>query len=61
MSADESILSSRLDQINTRWSLVRRAHAASPDSVADTRNALVLRYSAAIRNYIGAMPRNEED
>ena len=59
--SDESILHSRLDQINTRWSLIRRAHADSPESVSDARNSLVLRYSSAIRNYVGAITRNEEE
>ena len=50
----------RLDSITTRWSLVRRAHAGTETTMVDARQTLVLRYSAAIRNYLRAMTRSEE-
>lgn len=59
--SDDSIVNTRLDQINTRWSLVRRAHNDPADTGTDARKALVLRYSGAVRKYIGAMTRNEEE
>lgn len=52
---------SRIDQINTRWTLIQRAHGAAPASIAEARNELVLRYAGAIRKYVGAITRNEED
>src|SRR5262249_45870353 len=50
----------RLDEIPTQWSLLHLAHH---DSLAagEARNALVLRYAGAIRNYIGALVRDEQD
>jgi RNA polymerase sigma-70 factor (ECF subfamily) len=51
---------SRLDDIETRWSLLRLAHSDSADT-AQARRVLVLRYSAAVRRYVGAMMRNRDD
>jgi RNA polymerase sigma factor (sigma-70 family) len=51
----------RIDAIATRWSLVRHpgpGHA--PESTAEARKLLVLRYAAAIRRYVGAMVRDDE-
>jgi RNA polymerase sigma-70 factor (ECF subfamily) len=56
----------RLDSITTRWSLVRRAHAETQTtaglqtSSCQARQALVLRYAGAIRSYIGAITRNDD-
>ena len=52
---------SRLEAISTRWSLLRRAHGESITSAGQARNALVLRYVPAIRRYIGALLRSDED
>jgi RNA polymerase sigma-70 factor (ECF subfamily) len=50
----------RLDQIETQWSLLRLAH--QPVTAAGAaRNALVLRYYGAIRAYIGAQVRSPQD
>jgi RNA polymerase sigma factor (sigma-70 family) len=51
----------RLDQIPTQWSLLRIAHRDSVTGAGAARNALVLRYAAAIRNYVGALVRDEYD
>jgi DNA-directed RNA polymerase specialized sigma24 family protein len=51
----------RLDQIPTQWSLLRIAHRNSMTGSGEARNVLVLRYAAAIRNYVGALIRNEHD
>ncbi len=54
---------SRLDGIQTRWTLLRQAHrGASLDGgqVADARRALVLRYAPAVRRYVSAMLRDDE-
>lgn len=52
----------RIDAIQTRWSLVRGAHlAGKPESVAEMRQVLVLRYISAIKRYVGAIVRNRDD
>lgn len=51
----------RLDQIETRWSLLRKAHEGTVVSGSDARNTLVMRYSPAIRSYVRAVTRNEEE
>ena len=51
----------RLDRIETQWSLLQRAHDDSNGASADARNALVLRYSAAIQRYVRAITRDDED
>src|SRR5437764_9605065 len=51
----------RLDEIPTQWSLLRLAHRATMSTAAEARNVLVLRYSKAIRNYVGALIRTEAD
>jgi hypothetical protein len=60
MSADDTVGQGRLDQIPTEWSLLRLAHD-SPSRVGDARNVLVRRYAKAIRNYVGALVRDEQD
>ncbi len=51
----------RLDQISTQWSLMRLAHQHSFTSGSPARNALALRYSGAIRGYIGAIVKDSQD
>ena len=52
---------SRLDAISTRWTLLRQAGCVGGTSTAAARDALVLRYVPAIRRYVGAIVRNEQD
>ncbi len=52
---------SRLDEITTRWSLLRAAHDASGISAHEARNALVLRYMPAVRRYVGAMLSSSQE
>lgn len=51
----------RLDMINTQWSLVRRAHGDASLTAEEARRALVLRYSPAVRRYVGAIVRNDAE
>lgn len=51
----------RLDDIVTRWSLLRLSHQDSVSRAGPARHALVLRYNRAIRSYIGALTRNDEE
>jgi DNA-directed RNA polymerase specialized sigma24 family protein len=51
----------RLDQIDTQWSLLRLAHQQSFAQAGPARNALALRYSNAIRGYVGAMVKDAQD
>lgn len=50
---------SRIDEIETQWSLLRLAHRDSVTSAGPARDHLVLRYNRAIRGYIGALVRDE--
>jgi DNA-directed RNA polymerase specialized sigma24 family protein len=51
----------RLDQIATNWSLLRLAHQNSVTAAGAARNALVLRYSGAIRKFLGILVHQEQD
>lgn len=51
----------RLDEINTQWSLLRLSHEDSVTGSIEARRTLVLRYSGAIRSYVGALMRNDQD
>jgi RNA polymerase sigma-70 factor (ECF subfamily) len=51
----------RLDQIQTRWSVLRRAHASATLSGDSARHFLVVRYGPAVRTYVGAILRNPHD
>jgi RNA polymerase sigma factor (sigma-70 family) len=51
----------RIDEIATQWSLLRLAHQSSIRVAGPARNVLVLRYSRAIRGYVGAMVKDVED
>lgn len=59
--SEKSEFAPRLDRIETRWSLVRLAHGGTMQSSTEARRTLVLRYSSAIRGYVGALTRNKED
>lgn len=64
MSQSDAIVdeaTARLDEINTRWSLMRMAVAGSFTDSGPARQSLVLRYNGAIRNYIGALVHNQQD
>ncbi|TWT57508.1 RNA polymerase sigma factor [Thalassoglobus neptunius] len=52
---------SRFDAQPTRWSMVQRAHGESMAGGAEARQYLVMRYSAAIRGYVRAMTRSEDE
>ena len=51
---------SRIDAIDTRWSLVRLAHAGDVGS-AEARRILVLRYAGAVRKYFGKIVAHVDD
>ncbi len=52
----------RIDAIPTRWSLVLHLDAANkPETVAELRRLLVLRYASAVRRYVGAMVQDRDD
>lgn len=52
----------RIEAIQTRWSLIRNAHlAGQPESAAEARRLLVMRYAPAVRRYLGGIVRNDED
>ena len=53
-------MADRIDAISTRWSLLRLAHGTHPDTTK-ARQMLVLRYSPAVRRYVGAIVRQGED
>jgi RNA polymerase sigma-70 factor (ECF subfamily) len=55
---DHTEAQTRLDEITTQWSLLRRAHQGSTVSA---RNTLALRYAGAIRGYVGALLQNSQD
>lgn len=62
METDENAgFAPRIGSIQTRWSLIRRAHGDRESNVIDARRLLVLRYSPAIRGYVRAMTRSEEE
>jgi RNA polymerase sigma-70 factor (ECF subfamily) len=52
---------SRLNEINTRWSLLGLAHQNSVTAAGLARNQLVERYSGAIRRFIGVLMRDEPE
>ena len=58
---DEPEPSPRLDVIETQWSLVQRAHQGTIVSGNDARQALVMRYSPAIRSYVKAITRDDQE
>jgi len=52
---------SRFDAQPTRWSMVQRAHGQSLAGGSEARQYLVMRYSSAIRRYVRAITRNEDE
>ena len=51
----------RIEAIQTRWSMIRSAHlAGQPESAVEARRLLVLRYSTAIRRYLGGIVRDDD-
>jgi hypothetical protein len=61
VSTDRTKPTARLEDINTRWSLLRLAHVPGVTLAGPARESLVLRYAAAIRGYIGAMVNDPSD
>jgi RNA polymerase sigma factor (sigma-70 family) len=51
---------SRLSRIDTPWSILRRAHEGSDDTVQRARQSLLDRYGGAVRRYLGAVLRDQE-
>lgn len=51
----------RLEEIETQWSLIARAHEGSERAAGEARRVLVLRYFPAIRSYVGALMQNDHD
>src|SRR6516225_9748112 len=51
----------RLDEIPTQWSLLRLAQQNSFRVAGPARNTLALRYAGAIRSYVGAQVKDQQD
>ena len=52
----------KIEAIQTRWSLIRNAHLnGTPETFAEARRLLVLRYAPAIRRYLGAIVRDTDE
>jgi RNA polymerase sigma factor (sigma-70 family) len=51
----------RLEEITTEWGLLRQAHGEPAGGAGAARNALVIRYARAIRNYVGALVKDPQD
>ncbi len=58
-SADR--FSPRIDAIETQWSMVRRAHQGTMTTGGEAKNALIMRYSPAVRSYIRAMTGSDTE
>jgi RNA polymerase sigma-70 factor (ECF subfamily) len=56
----EQELRERLSVINTRWSLLRQAHASDRDEAGNARAELVQRYSGAVYRYLLAGVRDPD-
>ncbi|MCI0379354.1 MAG: sigma-70 family RNA polymerase sigma factor [Gemmataceae bacterium] len=52
---------SRLDRISTSWSLLAQAKTGAGDAATAARCLLVERYRGAVRRYLGALLRNDEE
>jgi DNA-directed RNA polymerase specialized sigma24 family protein len=57
---DSSEQSTRLNQINTLWSVVRQAHSDSGDTGRQARAALLARYNGAIHRYLLGVMRDTD-
>ena len=53
--------SPRIDAIETQWSVVRRAHQGTMVTGGEAKNALIMRYSPAVRGYIRAMTGSDSE
>ncbi len=51
----------RLDQVVTQWSLLRLAHQPIDQQGPQARQAMLLKYRDAIRNYVAALLQHEPD
>lgn len=60
MNTDLQQFVSRFDAQATRWSMIRQAHGQSIEGGDEARRYLVMRYSAAIRSYVKAMTRDDD-
>jgi RNA polymerase sigma factor (sigma-70 family) len=60
MTSDE-LFAPQIDGLETRWSLLRRAHLDQGVEAVEARNFLVLRYAGAIRGYVQALTRHDAD
>lgn len=61
MSTPNNPQPARLEDINTRWSLLRLAHQSAVSQAGPARETLVLAYARAIRAYVGAIVRDTGD
>jgi RNA polymerase sigma factor (sigma-70 family) len=52
---------SMLAAIETRWTLLRQAHAGEDTLAGEARRTLVLRYLPAIRRFVGAILKNDAE
>ena len=60
--SDSDPPASRLDGIDTRWSLIREAHlSGAAHNATAARQVLVLRYAKAIRRYVGGIVKSSAD
>jgi RNA polymerase sigma factor (sigma-70 family) len=59
-SADPDPTPGRLEEIGTEWGLLQQAHEPGAGATA-ARNALVMRYARAVRNYVGALLSDPQD
>jgi RNA polymerase sigma factor (sigma-70 family) len=60
MALSEDQFVSRFDAQPTRWSMVQRAHQQTLGDASAARQYLVMRYSPAIRSYVRAITRDED-
>src|SRR5262249_15391972 len=60
-TSDHEINLSRLEDIATEWGLLEQAHGTAPEGASAARNALVMRYARAIRNFAGALVPDPQD
>jgi RNA polymerase sigma-70 factor (ECF subfamily) len=54
-------LSTRLEHIETRWSIVQQAHKSSQTIASQARNDLVTRYTPAITKYVHAVVKDNHE
>lgn len=50
----------RLDEMQTHWTMIRQAHDPADAASREAMRRLVLRYQQAIRRYVGAMLRSDD-